>query len=253
MKKNIYAAMLLLGLSIVMVSCEKEYLEPNETFSSTHDAANKPLTRDGGHVMTDPRTHMYVDLGLPSGLLWATMNIGANYPEDCGESFAWGETSVKSDYTWGTYSYCDGGFDKLTKYNVWNDYGTIDNKIILDKTDDVAYIKWGDNWRMPTDAEWKELMNSEYCTWTWTKNGGVNGYKVTSNSIEASIFLPAAGYRLGVGIDNPGNTMCGEYWSSSLVQSDPNLAWYVYFFSNQANMGGYDRYHAAHVRAVCEP
>ena len=85
----------------------------------------------------------YVDLGLPSGTMWATCNIGANYPEDYGDYYAWGETETKSNYDWSTYKWCKGSEDTLTKYCTDNDYGTVDNKTVLDPEDDAAHVKWG--------------------------------------------------------------------------------------------------------------
>ncbi|MBO7269682.1 MAG: InlB B-repeat-containing protein, partial [Bacteroidales bacterium] len=110
--------------------------------------------------------HEWVDLGLPSGLKWATCNVGANTPEGYGDYFAWGETSPKNDYSWSTYKYCKGSKNTLTKYNTDSNYGTVDNKITLDLSDDAARANWGGKWRMPTKAEQDELINN--CTWTWT-------------------------------------------------------------------------------------
>ena len=152
-----------------------------------------------------------VDLGL--SVKWATCNVGASTPEDYGDYFAWGETSTKSTYGWSTYKYCNGSYNTLTKYNNSSSYGTmVDNKTQLDLSDDAARANWGGSWRMPTDAEMTELRKQ--CTWTWTTQNGVNGYKVTSKSNGNSIFLPAASYyRFGL-VDNVGHG--GYYWSSSL-------------------------------------
>ena len=161
--------------------------------------------------------HEYVDLGLPSGTLWATMNVGADSPEDYGDYFAWGETTPKSTYNLSTYKWCKGSLDTHTKYCTDSDYGTVDNKTTLDLSDDAAYVNWGSSWRMPTDAELKELKDN--CIWTWTTQNGVKGYKVASKSNGNSIFLPAAGYRGDSGLISAGSF--GEYLSSSLY---PNLS-----------------------------
>ena len=129
--------------------------------------------------------HDYVDLGLPSGTLWATCNVGANSPEEYGDYFAWGETETKDNYDCDTYKWGTAAYDTifngwyletLTKYNTDSGYGTVDNKTTLTLADDAARANWGGKWRMPTDAEWEELMNS--CTWTWTTLNGVKGYTV---------------------------------------------------------------------------
>ena len=142
--------------------------------------------------------HKYVDLGLPSGLKWATCNVGAESPEDFGDYFAWGEIKTKKDYSWDTYMY---------------GYVVSDNKTILDPKNDVAIVKWnrfGRTWRMPTNEEWREL--SIVCTWVWTTQKSVQGYKIIGPS-GGSIFLPATGRKVGENIYGRGR-YC-YYWSSS--------------------------------------
>ena len=182
----------------------------------------------------DLNGHAYVDLGLPSGLLWATCNVGASAPGDYGDYFAWGETtgynSGKTDFSWSTLKYCkDSSGDSFSKYVTNSSYGTVDNKTTLDSSDDIAISIWGEGWRMPTHEEWVELNNSSNCTWTWTTQDGHNGYKVTSVKNGNSIFLPAAGCRYGTCLGNAGSY--GGYWSSSLYESYPYGAWYCYFDS----------------------
>ena len=155
----------------------------------------------------------YVDLGL--SVKWATFNVGASRPEDYGDYFAWGETEPKEEYTWETYKWGTSG--KLTKYN------TTDGKTVLDLDDDAAYVNWGDKWRMPTDAERDELV--ENCTWTWTTQNSVNGYKVTGPNGN-SIFLPAGGYK-GSGPDYPVGED-GLYWLGNVYKNS-----YAYLFTIQ--------------------
>ncbi|MBO5718598.1 MAG: InlB B-repeat-containing protein, partial [Bacteroidales bacterium] len=190
--------------------------------------------------------HEWVDLGLPSGLKWATCNVGANTPEGYGDYFAWGETSPKNDYSWSTYKYCKGSKNTLTKYNTDSNYGTVDNKTTLDLSDDAARANWGGKWRMPTKAEQDELINN--CTWTWTTQNGVNGYKVTSNTNENSIFLPAAGSRNGTSVLHVGSD--GYYWSSSLYEIGPYDAYLLVFYSGRVDWGYYNRIYGRTVRAV---
>ena len=195
--------------------------------------------------------HEYVDLGLPSGTLWATCNVGATKPEDYGDYFAWGETQPKSTYDWGTYKYCNGSLTSLTKYCTDSYYGTVDNKTTLELSDDAARANWGGSWRMPTDAELTELR--EQCTWTWTTQNGVYGYKVTSKKsgyTNKSIFLPAAGYRSDSSLYDAGSY--GLYWSSSLTTDGPGNAWFVYFYSGNVNRSSSNRGCGFTVRPVCQ-
>lgn len=163
--------------------------------------------------VTPPAETQYeaVDLGLPSGIKWATFNVGATKPEEYGGYYAWGETEEKGNYDWSTYKWGNGSFDTMTKYCTDSYYGTVDNKTTLDLEDDVANVKWGGSWRMPTDAELYELRKN--CTWTWTTLNGVRGYTVTGPNGN-SIFLPSAGYRGGTNLIESGEL--GNYWSSSL-------------------------------------
>ena len=201
--------------------------------------------------MMAPNTgnHEYVDLGL--SVKWATCNVGATKPEDYGDYFAWGETQPKSTYNWSTYKYCNGSSSTLTKYNTNSSYGTVDNKTTLDLGDDAARANWGGSWRMPTDAELTELR--EQCTWTWTTQNGVYGYKVTSKKsgyTNNSIFLPAAGYRNDSSLRYAGSY--GNYWSSSLNADSPDDAWDVYFSSDYVYRINDYRYYGQSVRPVCQ-
>ena len=186
-----------------------------------------------------PGEHGYVDLGLSSGLKWATCNVGANAPEDYGYYFAWGEVEPKTTYNWDTYKYYDDS--NLTKYT------SNDSKTVLDPEDDAATANWGGAWRMPTKAEQDELRNN--CTWTWTTQNGVNGYKVTGPNGN-SIFLPAAGY-VGGGTLYPAGSY-GFYWSSSLSTDGPYNAYNVGFGSDDVGWSYDYRYYGLAVRPVCK-
>ena len=189
--------------------------------------------------------HEYVDLGL--SVKWATCNIGASKPEEYGDYFAWGETEPKSIYDWSTYKWCRGTSDTQSKYCTNSSYGTVDNKTILEAADDAARANWGGSWRMPTNAEQDELRNN--CIWTWTTQNGVNGYKVTSKSNGKSIFLPAAGDRVGSSLDAAGDYAC--YWSSSLNSDTPDYAYYLRFYSSLVDWRSYYRSYGRSVRPVC--
>ncbi|MCI7430217.1 MAG: hypothetical protein MSS84_04980 [Bacteroidales bacterium] len=173
-------------------------------------------------AQTTEKGHEYVDLGLPSGLKWATCNVGATSPKDYGDYFAWGETAPKTTYDWNTYKWCDGNYDAHTKYCNNASYGKdgfTDSKTVLDLEDDAARANWGGAWRTPTKEEWQELIDN--CTWTWTENykeTGIKGYEVKATN-ENSIFLPAAGYHDDDNLLYDG-TNC-SYWSSSLSTEVP--------------------------------
>ena len=204
-------------------------------------------------------THEYVDLGLPSGLLWATCNVGADNPEDYGDYFAWGETQPKSTYNWSTYQYSNGGFYNnwggfmpyLTKYCTDSNYGYngfIDNLTTLLPEDDAATANWGGDWRMPTKEEWQELYQNT--THTWTTQNGVNGRLFTAANGN-SLFLPAAGDRWVGGLYNAGSG--GYYWSSSLITDSPSNAWGLYFDSGDTDVrNSYYRGYGFSVRPVLE-
>ena len=201
-----------------------------------------------GDSKNDPYNgHEYVDLGLPSGIKWATCNVGATKPEEFGGYYAWGETEEKSNYDWSTYKWCKGSDDTMTKYCTDSDYGTFDNKTTLDPEDDVAHVKWGGTWRMPTLDEQNELLNN--CTWQWTTQNGINGHKVTGPNGN-SIFLPAAGCRIGTGAGNRGSR--GYYWSSSLYSNYCSNPPYLYFNSGNHDWDNYYRYNGHSVRPVSE-
>ena len=218
--------------------------------TAKHSAPNKAVSKStakkpAAKRETCPPVPTAVDLGLPSGTLWADRNIGADSPEGYGDYFAWGETRPKSVYDWSTYKYCKGSGTTLTKYCTDSSNGKVDNKTVLEAVDDAATANWGKSWRMPTHTEQKELI--EKCKWSWTTRNGIKGYKVTGPNGN-SIFLPAAGYRYDGSVSNVGSF--GYYWSASLNESDPSGAWYMYFDSGYHGSYGSYRYYGRAVRAV---
>ncbi len=220
------------------------------TIKGSNSSIEKTITiTQQGKSSVNTNGHEYVDLGLPSGLLWATCNVGASQPEDYGDYYAWGETTKKSTYEWSTYKYCNGSYDTLTKYNNSSSYGTVDNKTVLDAEDDAAHVNWGGSWRMPTKAEQDELRDTNNCTWTRTTQNGVNGYKVTSKKNGNSLFLPAAGFRYESSLNDAGSG--GNYWSSSLYASNPSGAFCLYFDSSSVAWNYYSRDSGQSVRPVC--
>lgn len=175
--------------------------------------------------------HEWVDLGLPSGLKWATCNVGASSPEEYGDYFAWGETSTKD-------SYPEEGCKTSNQFF---------NDISGDPNYDAARANWGGAWRMPTKAECEELKNS--CKWTWTTNGSHYGYKVTGPNGN-SIFLPAAGWRWGTSLKRVGTL--GNYWSSTPVLIESYTAISLFIFDNNSGMDFFERGSGLSVRPVAD-
>ena len=192
--------------------------------------------------------HDYVDLGLPSGTLWATCNVGASSPEEYGNHFAWGETVPKSDYSWSTYKYFKSPEEIITKYCTSNDEGIVDNKTELEPSDDAAAVNWGSNWQIPSLEQCAELINSSYTTTTWTTTNGVKGWKITSKSNGNSIFLPVAGCRNDASLCSAGSF--GGYWSHSLDAGNSGYACSLFFDSSFIGMHYDDRYYGRSVRPV---
>lgn len=175
------------------------------------------------------KTEYDVDLGLPSGTIWASCNVGAQNPWDYGDYFSWGEVTTKDVYDEDTYTYRD-------------------SPSTLDASHDAATVNMGSNWRMPTVAEFVELRDN--CEWEWTDdyNGkGVSGYIVWDKYFHKThIFLPAAGYRYGSALDYAGSF--GDYWSSSVYDSD--YAWELGFYSGARSVYYDNRHDGQTVRAV---
>lgn len=215
--KKIFYLVALVAIGLLFVQCEQNEME---NASGKHNG------------------HKYVDLGLPSGLKWATCNVGATTPEEYGDYFAWGEVESKARYNWDTYKYYGGS--NVTKY-------TGNDKTVLDPEDDAATANWGGAWRMPTKEEQDELR--ENCTWLFTSQISVYGYKVTGPNGN-SIFLPAAGCMNGGALYSAGSN--GDSWSSSLHADYPRSAYDVLFDSGYVGWLNSLRYYGLTVRPVCK-
>ena len=191
--------------------------------------------------------HEWVDLGLPSGTLWATCNVGANAPEEYGDYFAWGETEPKDTCNWSTYKWCNGSSNTLTKYCTKSAYGILDNKDILEPKDDAAYVNWGKKWRMPTYDQMLELKNK--CTWRWTTQNGVKG-RLVKGPNGASLFLPAAGSREDGSLSYA--STYGDYWTRTIYSDIPYYACNVDFNSSNVQCVNtyFSRCYGLTVRAV---
>ena len=189
-----------------------------------------------------------VDLGLPSGTLWATCNVGASSPEEFGDYFAWGETVPKDEFTYENYKWWyfdENGYRYISKYNTKSDFGPVDNKTELEPEDDAACVNWGTSWRMPSLDQVVELVNS--CTWQWTQRNGVNGHLLTGPNGN-SMFLPAAGYRDGSSLEYVG--IYGNYWSRSLYSYLPDRVYCIYLDSQYWDSEDLSRYYGHVIRAV---
>ena len=207
----------------------------------------EPSISDNGNELNG---HEYVDLGLPSGVLWASCNLGATTSEDFGDYIAWGEMAPKEIYDWKSYRYGRFFHDRyeLTKYctdSVYGLDGFVDDLTLLETADDAATAHWGAGWRMPTIDEWEELFLNT--TGSWTVQNGVQGWLFTASNGN-TLFLPAAGYLWGTVF----NAELGLYWSSSVNQDFPNRAWCLHFNSDSAHLcGSSDRNRGQTVRPVC--
>ena len=199
--------------------------------------SNTPNTSENGHE--------WVDLGL--SVKWATCNVGANKAEEHGDYFAWGETTTKTDYYWDTYKHCNGTWTNLTKYNTDSYWGVVDNKTTLDLIDDAVRANWGGSWRMPTYDELVELR--EECTWIWTTQNGISGYKVSSKTNGNSIFLPTTGCSTYESLVEENNQ--GHYWSSSLNENYPPDAWRIFFYNSSVTVNADSRDAGRAIRPVC--
>ena len=189
----------------------------------------KKIEEDQEQVSGSHMGHDYVDLGLPSGTLWATCNVGASRPEEYGDYFAWGETSTKFRYTASNYTFTD--------------YETT-----LPLRNDAANVNWGGEWHTPKRKELNELSNSSYTIWTWVNQNGVEGYKVVSRSNGNSIFLPAAGFIDGSDMKNVGTS--GNYWSSSITTGYSYLAEGIGFKSSKVWEFAGERYGGKTIRPI---
>ena len=237
-------------MSIALLMGVSAWAQDPAAVSVYEDCSKNGKTYDVRPTTGTENGHTWVDLGLPSGLKWASYNVGATTPEGYGNYYAWGETTTKEDYSWATYKYANGGLYKQTKYcndASHGDNGFTDNLTTLEPADDAAHVNWGGDWRMPTAAEWKELR--EQCTWTWTMQNGVKGYQVTGNTNSNSIFLPAAGYRDDTNLI--GADSLGDYWSSSLRTDGSHRARELYFYSGSVRRYGTPRNYGQSVRPVC--
>lgn len=173
--------------------------------------------------------HAWVDLGL--SVKWATMNVGASSPGDSGDYFAWGEVHPKSEYWEDNSKTYDKSMSEISGNSAY----------------DAACYHWGSSWRLPTKKELEELKDK--CRWSWTQQDGHKGYKVVGPNGN-SIFLPAAGFRLGALTNFVGTH--GNYWSGSPDESDTRYAYFLYFVDGNRYVSWDYRGYGRSVRPVSD-
>lgn len=221
------------------------------------EIARKKAAEDAvHHPGKDEFGREYVNLGLPGGVLWATCNVGASKPEEYGLYFAWGETkghtrNDKAGFDMDTYKWYDSSSAGLTKYCTKSSEGKVDNRKVLDATDDAAIANWGADWRMPSRQEIEDLFGGGFTMTEWVSVNGVNGRKITSKSNGNSIFLPAAGWCDDTSPSNDGSY--GSYWSHELFSSGSYAAYGLDFTSGSIGWNYNIRYSGRSVRAVRVP
>lgn len=206
---------------------------------------------DDFSIASNLDTVRMVDLGLPSGTLWADRNIGADCPADTGNYYAWGELTSKNNYTWSTYL-CPVNSDCGTN----NDpiYAAQGNNLdISGSAFDAATVLWGSDYELPDSTQCAELLNSDYTTWDWTsqtdKNGHeMNGYLVTSKINSNTIFLPAAGYFQDATLRNVSATC--YYWSATRRVNYPTAVRCLNINATTHNDSGRARYFGHVIRPV---
>ena len=245
-KTNILAVLLLMVAGVQQTWAQKVVLHKTDGDVLEYNVSKLDSMVVLGRYDTDNKE--WVDLGLPSGTLWATCNIGASSPEEYGDYFAWGETEPKEDYIWSTYKYCLYPASVFTKYNMDDSFGDIDNKTELDPEDDAATANWGNDWQMPSAEQFDELIDERYTITTWVNKNGSYGRLITSKAGGRSIFLPAAGYRYSTDRTYAGTD--GYYWSRSLMPSYTNRAYHLTFDLSQLGKADLSRYAGCNVRPV---
>lgn len=193
--------------------------------------------------------YQYVDMGLDSGTLWATCNVGASTPDAYGDYYAWGETVEKDYYTWSTYLW-GSSRTTLTRYCRDAAYGNVDGQSRLLPADDIARQYMGSHWQMPTWEQYDELNDRYNTIWAAETYNGVKGYRVYSRVNGESIFFPFSGYRSEEKLCN--RTIDLFVWMSETYRLADDVA-YGYFVGSSYRGWAYrDRSLGAAVRAVTQ-
>lgn len=233
-----------LYVALPAVSGQKVIFDAVDGSDKTYTCAKLSVSfYAGNYYQTTLKMREYVAMG--DGLKWATCNIGADYPQEYGDYFAWGETDPKSTYDWSTYFDTDDGGTTFKKY------GSGGKKTVLDPADDAARVNLGGTWRIPTNLEWDALRNTDNYTWEKTddyNSTGIKGFIVTSKVtgyVGNQIFLPKAGYY--------GYSYNGYYWSSSVNTSEESKAYFCELNGSDTYLrNNFTRYLGMPIRAVAE-
>ncbi|MDE6479569.1 MAG: hypothetical protein K2L45_04800 [Muribaculaceae bacterium] len=241
-KKNSMRVFDIAGIAMLVVLVVSFAIGCNQGGHKSAEKGNTATgTREEGPHSGTINGHEWIDLGLPSGLKWATCNVGANIPEESGNYYSWGETESKEEYTSINSLTYKVSSRKLKKS------GIIDDSGILTKKNDAASVNWGEPWRMPTIEEFGELIDE--CTWNFASFNGVNGYLVTGPN-DKNIFLPAAGFIQNTTEVNIGDF--GDYWSSSIEDELSGIAHSLGYSSKSHGRRRYARYAGRTIRPVTE-
>ena len=200
------AGMLLAGVQTAKAQKVVLHMKGNQTFECSISQLDS-ITFVGEDLIIEEE-HEWVDLGLPSGTLWATCNVGASCPEEYGDYFAWGETKPKTNYSSSSYSFTDNPSELLSE-------------------DDAATANWGNGWLMPSKEQMDELISSENTTTIWTQQNGVNGRLITSKKNSKTLFLPAAGFYSDTTLNYAGSY--GDYWLRSAYNANSDRANDLFF------------------------
>ena len=249
MKRNTFIAALLLVVAGVQTAWAQKVI-----IKLADDQTLKYKVSQVEYIAFEEAVNVeYVDLALPSGTLWASMNVGANAPEEYGDYFAWGEISPKTVYDWATYKYSDGTGSKLTKYCLQTSCGFngfTDSRTELLPEDDAASYNWDENWQMPSYVQCRELCNSSYTTTEPKTVNGVDGVEIKSKFNGKSIFLPVAGCRYNDISSFVGSN--GFYWTRTIFYDDSQSAYKMNFnfSSGSASINGNVRHVGFSVRPV---
>ena len=220
----------------LLLSVDGTFLSDNITSGKSSANARLKIS-DGSLTKSSPYFPLYstltaVDLGL--SVKWANLNLGATEPWEAGDYYAWGETEPyytyldplvwkdgkEAGYDWPSYMWCNGAKESLNKYNTDRSLGNVDNKTVLDLSDDAAHVLLGGKWRMPTKDEWNELISGYEYYWVLTKHNGVNGFSL--NTGEVRLIFPFAGIFTFLDLQNDG--LSSSYWASTLCIEDPTQA-----------------------------
>ena len=230
----------IIAMSVAIALSSSVGCKRDEGKSAENDTKTTKI-RKNGPLTGEINGHDWVDLGLPSGVKWATCNVGATSAEEYGNYFGWGETEPKDNYSSINSLTYKISLRKLKKA------GIIDDALTLTKEHDAASVQWGGTWRLPTDEEFGELISE--CNWSFATLNGVNGYLVIGPN-EQSIFLPASAYQNGTTIENDGDF--GDYWSSTLIEESNSVACSLGYSSKSFGRRRYARYVGRTVRPVSD-